>query len=122
MVEGQNIYNIFTSVSAGYADSLDFFSLPIPFACVATDMASGNAKIWHSGDLATAMRSTMAIPGLFTPVRSEGMVLLYGGMLNNFPVDLAVKMGADIVIGVDISDESVKKAKKVNKAALKSRC
>lgn len=106
VVEGQNIYNIFTSVSAGYADSLDFFSLPIPFACVATDMASGNAKIWHSGDLATAMRSTMAIPGLFTPVRSEGMVLLDGGMLNNFPVDLAVKMGADIVIGVDISDEN----------------
>ena len=104
VVEGQNIYNIFTSVSAGYADSLDFFSLPIPFACVATDMASGNAKIWHSGDLATAMRSTMAIPGLFTPVRSGGMVLLDGGMLNNFPVDLAVKMGADIVIGVDISD------------------
>ena len=106
VVEGQNIYNIFTSVSAGYADSLDFFSLPIPFACVATDMASGNAKIWHSGDLATAMRSTMAIPGLFTPVRSGGMVLLDGGMLNNFPVDLAVKMGADIVIGVDISDEN----------------
>ena len=106
IVEGLNVNNIFTSVSAGYADSLDFFSLPIPFACVATDMVTGNAKIWHSGDLATAMRSTMAIPGLFTPVRSGDMVLLDGGLLNNYPVNIAVKMGADIVIGVDISDEN----------------
>ena len=106
VIEGLNVYNIFTSTSAGYADSLDFFSLPIPFVCMATDMFSGNAKAWHSGDLATAMRSTMAIPGMFTPVRTGGMVLLDGGMLNNFPVDLAMKMGADIVIGVDISDEN----------------
>ena len=105
-IKGQNIYNIFTSTSAGYADSLDFFSLPIPFVCVAADMYSGNAKIWHNGDLATAMRSTMAIPGLFTPVRSDDMVLLDGGMFNNFPIDVAIKMGADIVIGVDISDEN----------------
>ena len=106
VIEGQNVYNIFNSVSAGYADSTDFFSLPIPFVCMAADMNSGNAKAWHNGDLATAMRSTMAIPGLFTPVRTDGMVLLDGGMLNNFPVDVAVKMGADIVIGVDISDEN----------------
>lgn len=106
IIEGLNVYNIFTSTSAGYADSLDFFSLPIPFVCVATDMYTGHAKVWHSGDLATAMRSTMAIPGLFTPIRTGDMVLLDGGLLNNFPVDLAVKMGADIVIGVDISDEN----------------
>ena len=106
VIRGQNIYNIFTSASAGYADSLDFFSLPIPFVCMAADMYSGHAKAWHNGDLATAMRSTMAIPGLFTPVRYEDMVLLDGGMLNNFPIDVAVKMGADIVIGVDISDEN----------------
>ncbi|MBO4476538.1 MAG: patatin-like phospholipase family protein [Bacteroidales bacterium] len=106
IIEGQNVSNIFTSVSAGYADSLDFFSLPIPFICMATDMYSGDAKAWHSGNLATAMRSTMAIPGLFTPVRTDGMVLLDGGMLNNFPVDLAMKIGADIIIGVDISDEN----------------
>ena len=106
VIEGLNVYNIFTSTSAGYADSTDFFSLPIPFVCISSDMKSGNAKVWHSGDLATAMRSTMAIPGLFTPVRTGGMVLLDGGMLNNFPVDVAMDMGADIVIGVDISDEN----------------
>lgn len=105
-IKGQNIYNIFDSATAGYADSLDFFSLPIPFVCVAADMNSGNAKIWHDGDLATAMRSTMAIPGLFTPVRTGDMVLLDGGMFNNFPVDVALRMGADIVVGVDISDEN----------------
>ena len=106
VIEGQNINNIFNSTSVGYADSLDFFSLPIPFVCMAADLTTGNAKVWHSGDLATALRSTMAIPGIFTPVRTGDMVLLDGGMLNNFPVDVAMKMGADIVIGVDISDEN----------------
>lgn len=106
VVEGLNVYNIFTSTSVGYADSLNFFSLPVPFACISADMYSGNAKVWHNGDLATAMRSTMAIPGLFTPVRTNGMVLLDGGLLNNFPVDVAMDMGADVVIGVDISDEN----------------
>ncbi len=104
MVFGQNVNSIFTSVSAGYSDSTDFFKLPIPFACVATDIVSGRAKVWHSGDINTAMRSTMSIPGLFCPVRTHGMVLVDGGMRNNFPADLAVAMGADIIIGVELSD------------------
>ena len=102
-VFGQNVNSIFTSVSVGYSDSTDFFRLPIPFACVATDLVSGRAKVWHRGDINTAMRSTMSIPGLFTPVRAHGMVLVDGGMRNNFPADLAVAMGADIIIGVELS-------------------
>ena len=101
---GQNVEYLISSLTAGYADSTDFFRLPIPFACVSTDVVSGQAKVWHSGSLNTALRSTMSIPGLFAPVRMKGMVLVDGGMRNNFPVDIARDMGADIVIGVDLSD------------------
>ncbi len=105
-VFGQNVNQIITSRTVGYSDSTDFFKLPIPFACVATDIASGRAKIWHNGSLPMAMRSTMSIPGLFAPVRTGEMVLVDGGMRNNFPVNVARKMGADIVIGVDLADPS----------------
>ena len=103
-VFGQNVQHLISSLTPGYADSTDFLHLPIPFACVATDVVSGKAKVWHSGSLNTALRSTMSIPGLFAPVRTKGMVLLDGGMRNNFPVDLAREMGADVVIGIDLSD------------------
>ena len=101
---GQNVQYLISSLTPGYADSTDFLRLPVPFACVATDVVSGRAKVWHNGSLNTAMRSTMSIPGYFSPVRTRGMVLVDGGMRNNFPVDLARQMGADIVIGVDLSD------------------
>ncbi len=107
-VFGQNVNHIITSRTVGYSDSTDFFKFPIPFACVATDMVSGKAKIWHSGSVNLALRSTMSIPGLFAPVRSEGMVLVDGGMRNNFPVNLAKRMGADIVIGIDLSERTLK--------------
>ncbi len=104
MVYGQNVNNIFSSLSVGYQDGTDFYDLPIPFLCVATDLVSGTAKIWTEGKLNTALRSTMSIPGLFAPVRVDGMVLVDGGMRNNYPTDLAKKVGADIVIGVNLSD------------------
>lgn len=105
-VFGQNVNQIITSRTVGYSDSTDFFKLPIPFACVATDMASGKAKIWHKGSLNLALRSTMSIPGLFAPVRTDGMVLVDGGMRNNFPVNIARQMGADIIIGIDLSGDN----------------
>ncbi len=105
-VFGQNVNQIITSRTAGYSDDIDFFTLPTPFVCVATDMASGKAKVWHNGSINLAMRSTMSIPGLFAPVRTDGMVLVDGGMRNNFPVNIAREMGADIVIGVDLSGET----------------
>ena len=104
MVYGQNVGNIFSAMSVGYQDEIDFYKdLPIPFLCVATDLVTGTAKIWTKGKLNTALRSTMSIPGLFTPVKVDGMVLVDGGMRNNYPTDLAKKCGADIVIGVNLS-------------------
>lgn len=100
---GQNVSNIFSSLSVGYQDSLCFNDLPIPFVCVATDLVSGTAKIWHNGKINLALRSTMSIPGVFAPVKIDGMVLVDGGMRDNYPAGLAKDMGADIVIGVDLS-------------------
>ena len=116
MVYGQNVNNIFSSLSVGYQDVTDFYDLPIPFLCVATDLVSGTAKIWTEGKLNTALRSTMSIPGLFAPVRVDGMVLVDGGMRNNYPTDLAKKVGADIVIGVNLS-EGYKNYNEINNLA-----
>ena len=103
-IYGQNVSNLISSLTIGYQDSLDFKDLPVPFVCIATDMVSGKAKMWHSGDINKAMRSTMSIPGVFAPVRTDGMVLVDGGLRDNYPTALAREMGADIIIGVDLSD------------------
>ena len=102
---GQNVNQVISSRTVGYSDSTDFFKFPIPFACVSTDVVSGKAKVWHSGSLNMAMRSTMSIPGIYVPARSGNMVLLDGGMRNNFPVDIAKDLGADIVIGIDLIND-----------------
>lgn len=106
VVRGQNVTNLFAGMSAGFADSTDFLRFPVPFACVSTELVSGRAKVWHSGSIVTALRSTMSIPALFTPVKKDGMVLADGGMRNNYPSVIAKQMGADLVIGVDLSEEA----------------
>lgn len=101
---GLNVNSFLSSLTVGYHDSLSFARLPIPFYCVASDMVSCKAYNWTSGPIKTALRSTMSIPGLFKPVRYSAKVLVDGGTRNNFPTDMAHAMGADIVIGVDLSD------------------
>ncbi|MBR3285289.1 MAG: patatin-like phospholipase family protein [Bacteroidales bacterium] len=100
---GLNVRNLLSSVSVGYQDSISFADLPIPYACVATDLYTMTPKYWTGGNITTALRSTMAIPFYFRAVRDQGAILLDGGMRNNFPVDLAKEMGADIVIGSDMA-------------------
>ena len=102
-IYGQNVNNLISSLTVGYQDSIDFKDLPKPYVCIAADMVSGKAKIWHSGKINQAMRSTMSIPGMFAPVRVDGMVLVDGGIRDNYPTALAREMGADIIIGVDLS-------------------
>ncbi len=80
----------------------DFDDLPIPFRCVATDMQSGEAVVLHDGYLADAVRASMAIPGVFTPVQLNGHILADGGMVQNIPVQTALSMGADQVIAVEL--------------------
>lgn len=102
-VAGQNIMNLFSKMTVGYHQLKSFNSLPVPFTCVATDLISGKEIDISSGSLPLAMRASMSIPGVFSPVDVDGMLLVDGGTLNNFPVDVVRKMGADVVIGVDLS-------------------
>ena len=105
LYSGYNVCNLLSSLTVGFQqDSLHFQDLPVPFLCVATDVVSGKAKIWHDGPLTTALRSTMSIPGMFKPVRIGNQILLDGGMRNNYPADIAQDLGADIIIGIELSD------------------
>jgi NTE family protein len=101
-IQGSNLNILFNELMVGYCDSTDFNRLPIPFACVAADIVRGEEVVFHKGVLPTALRASMAIPGAFTPVYTDDRVLVDGGVLNNFPTDVALRMGADVIIGVDV--------------------
>lgn len=102
IIKGTNLARLFSALTDAYSDSVDFNRLPIPFACVSENLVNGNEVVFHQGILATAMRSSMSIPGVFSPIYLNGMVLVDGGLVNNYPVDVARKMGADLIIGVDV--------------------
>ena len=103
IIRGKNLAELFQKLCVGYTDSLDFTrDLPIPFACVATDIITNDEVDFHSGRLAQAMRASMSIPAAFSPVRIGDMVLVDGGLKNNYPADLAKEMGADIIIGITV--------------------
>lgn len=104
-IGGQNVLNLMNGLAVGYQDSITFSKLPIPFACVATNLSTGEEAILTEGYLPLSLRASMAIPGVFSPVTIDGNVLVDGGMVNNFPVDIAKKLGADIVIGVDVQND-----------------
>lgn len=82
-------------------------SLLIPFCAVATDIQSGEEVVISQGDLIEAVRASLAVPGIFTPVRSNGLLLVDGGLVNPVPVSVARAMGADIVIAVDLNHQIV---------------
>ena len=85
IIKGKNLARLFSTLTEGYQDSVDFSRLPIPFACVSENLVNGSEVVFHEGILATAMRSSMSIPGVFAPVDLDGMVLVDGGMVNNYP-------------------------------------
>ena len=105
---GQQVLLILDKVSAPYSEVKSFNDLPIPFACVATDLVSGKAKVFRSGSLSLALRSTMSLPGIFSPVRDDGAIYADGGLLQNLPVQVAKQMGADVVLGVHLAEENLK--------------
>ena len=103
LIRGKNLAELFSQLCVGFSDSIDFNDLPIPFACVATNIMDNSEVVFHSGRLPQAMRASMAIPAAFSPVRIGDMVLVDGGLKNNFPVDVVREMGAEIVIGVTLN-------------------
>lgn len=115
LIKGQNIYSLFTDLTVGYHRCDDFSRFPIPFACVATDIVTGKPAVLKSGSLPLAMRASMSIPGVFTPVKLDSMLLIDGGIVNNFPCDVAESMGADIIIGVNVLSD-LKNMERLNNA------
>jgi len=80
----------------------DFSKLPIPFLCIGTDLLTGEAVVLKEGNLARAVRASMAIPAYFTPALYNGRYLIDGGVVNNYPAEQVKAMGADIIIGGDV--------------------
>ena len=111
IVNTSNIEDLRRTYVARSRAQTDFDQLPIPYRAVATDMPTGSMVVLGSGDLATAMRASMAIPGAFAPVETDQYVLSVGGMVRNIPVDVARDMCADVVIVVNLVEERLQREK-----------
>jgi len=109
---GQRITYLFDRVALPYSDLKSFNDLPIPFRCVATELNTGKQHVFEDGPLGEALRATMSLPAIFTPVTNGKNVWVDGGLLNNLPVDVVKKMGADIVIAVHLSVSASSSEKK----------
>ena len=99
---GQGVGLLLDRIAFPESGAASFDDLPIPFRCVATDMLTGERVVLREGPLAQAVRASMAIPGVFTPVEINGRVLADGGMVQNIPVETALEMNADTVIAVEL--------------------
>ncbi|WP_291287284.1 patatin-like phospholipase family protein [Flavobacterium sp.] len=102
LLNDQNLRESLSELTFPVYNVKDFDSLPIPFRAMATDLVEGKEVILSKGNLAYAMRASMSLPAIFKPVPYEKTVLVDGGVLNNFPTDVAKQMGADIIIGSDV--------------------
>ncbi len=102
-IEGQELWNLLNKIFLPVYKVQNFDELPIPFACVATDLGTGEAVVLREGDLVKAIRASMAIPSVFTTVEIENRRLIDGGVVQNFPVSLVKEMGADFAIGINVS-------------------
>jgi len=97
--------------------------LSLPFCAVSTDLATGNEVVFQDGDIIEAVRASISVPGVFTPVRKSGAILVDGGLVNPVPVSVVREMGADLVIAVDLNHDIIdkkglKKASITNSSAL----
>jgi NTE family protein len=102
-LQGQQLDQVLKRILGQAVTVTDFDALPIPFRAVATDLATGEAVIMGSGSLVKALRASMSVPGVFTPVIDEDLLLVDGGVAMNVPVEVALAMGAERLIVVDLS-------------------
>lgn len=114
VVRGQIISEMFSSLCwrVNGIDSFDDF--PIPYRCLASDLITGKTYTFKSGNLGQAMRASMSIPSAFTPIVKDTMFLVDGGVINNFPVQECIDMGADIIIGVYVGSSEKPKVSDFN--------
>ena len=104
IVPTQQIEGLFRRIVAGARQTPNFDRLPIPFRAVATDLESGDMKVFDRGDLAVAMRASMAVPAAFAPVEVDGRLYVDGMLVRNLPVDVARKLCADVIIAVPLGN------------------
>jgi NTE family protein len=104
---GQQVSLVLDKIALPYSEVKSFNDLPTPFACVATDLVSGKPKVFRAGSLALALRSTMSLPGIFTPVRTKDAIYADGGLLQNIPVEVAKQMGADLTLAIHLEEAPV---------------
>lgn len=102
---GQNLYNLLAKLTNHVSDISDFSELSIPFFCVATNVETGKEIILEEGYLAIAISASGALPSLFNPVIIDDMVLIDGGVVNNYPIRELKAKGMDKIIGVDVQDD-----------------
>ena len=103
--KGMYNYNLLNKLTLNVRHIRDFNQLPIPFLCIATNIETGEEVLLNKGYLPQAMLASGAFPTLFSPVEIDGALLVDGGVTNNYPVDEIKKLGADIIIGVDVQDD-----------------
>ncbi len=103
LIQGQKLSQMLRAAMLPVAGIDDFDRLPIPFRAVATDLSTGESVVLRAGSLATAVRASMATPGVFAPVEIGGRQLVDGGLADNLPISLVREMGVDVVIVVDVS-------------------
>ncbi|HTF17862.1 MAG TPA: patatin-like phospholipase family protein [Chryseolinea sp.] len=113
IIEGQELWLKFQELFLPIYDIKDFSKFSIPFRCVATDIATGKPVVLDQGELVTAIRASMAIPSVFTPIDYQDTKLVDGGIVRNFPVRDVKDMGAEYVIGVNLS-QGLSPASKLN--------
>ena len=104
LLNDQNLRQFISMLTFPSYKITDFDKLPIPFRAVATDIVNGKVVVLDRGSLALAMRASMSLPGVFSPVPYDETLLVDGAIMNNFPVDVAKDLGADIIIGSDVGD------------------
>ena len=103
LIDGQKIAEFVRA----HVPSARFEGLLLPFAAVATDITNGKEVVATTGDLTEAVRASIAVPGIVTPVRSNGRILVDGGLVNPVPVSVARAMGADLIIAVVLNHDIV---------------
>ena len=102
IIRGQHIENKLTELCVPVYDIDNFNDLPIPFLCITTDIDNGKKVVIREGSLPRAMRASMSIPSVFVPLVIDDIRMVDGGIIDNFPVEEVIAMGADIIIGVDV--------------------
>jgi NTE family protein len=111
LVQGQKLTQILRGLTLPVAQIQRFDDLAIPFRAIATDIVTGDRVVLDHGDLTTAMRASLSAPGVFSPVDSEGRMLVDGGLSSNLPIDVAREMGVDILIVVDCGFPLIERSK-----------